>query len=760
MIRCPTCGLEWSPGTLTCPKDGTRLFERSSARSPVDTTLAEDPGGDTARQQRQPTPLEGAPLGAGEVAPTMYDPSLAPPRPSPFPAAPMLNPPSELRSGPKRQLGFGSLPPAPELKPEPKSGGKLVPGAAAQLVGNRPTGVAPRPGAANFAGMVTEDDRTRTTTAHVAGGNVALAEPQQADRARSNPPRPAAAAPVQPLPVARGEAARNPWGNEGSGSGTDTLKRQHETPKTQLVPPADPADPLIGIKLGEYNVIGKLGSGGMGIVYRGEQPLIGKQVAIKVLRPELASDPRQVQRLVDEARAVNAVNHPGLINIFSFGETPDGAKYFVMDLLEGQSLEELLHTRGRLKAWEAVPILEGALAALDAAHGAGVIHRDLKPSNIFLVDLPDHTHLVKLLDFGLAKMGAARGSTPQTMNVVVGTPEYMAPEQARALEVSPRTDLYAMGIVAYELLTGDVPFTCESAVETLMMQLDVVPKPAGELEPSIPEQLERLVMRMLAKRPEDRPSSAAEVKRELGRIKRQLTTAETQIAQAASLGLAPPPAAPEPKPSAPKPAPPKSLPPGTKRFETTDVMSPVTNLELRPATDRMEAPTGRMRKTVVPWLIGAAIPVLAVLAWLLFFREPAVSGATVVPPPPPKTKPKSFDAPRTTPKIEPVPAVEPPATVDPEPPPGKVEAPGKIEPTPPPKKNPEPARPKPPPVKPRPQHTKEEVLRYIDGLVAKTPQDQRARLFSLKSLKDQLQKDEKTAETTWQDLEPLDPGRK
>ncbi len=711
MIRCPTCGLEWSPGTLTCPKDGTRLFERSSVRSPLDP-LEEDAGATTSRQQRQPTPLETAPLGAGDADPTTYD-SVLPPRPSPFPSAPLLSPPS---SGPKRQLGFGSLP------PEPRSGGRLAPNPS-PAVSNRPTGVAGA-GLKPAAGP----------------GNVAVAEPPE--RVKSNPPRPAAASPVQPLPVARGDG-KNPWGHES----TDTLKRQHETPKTQLVPPSDPADPLIGMKLGEYNVIDRLGQGGMGIVYRGEQPLIGKQVAIKVLRPELASDPRQVQRLVDEARAVNAVNHPGLINIFSFGETPDGAKYFVMDLLEGQSLEELLHQRGRLKAWEAVPILEGACAALDAAHGAGVIHRDLKPSNIFIVDLPDHSHLVKLLDFGLAKMGAARGSTPQTMNVVVGTPEYMAPEQARALDVSPRTDLYAMGVVAYELLTGDVPFTCESAVETLMMQLDVVPKPAGELEPSIPDALEKLVMRMLSKRPEDRPSSAAEVKRELGRIKRQLTTAETQIAQAASVDGAPA-SVREPPPAPAAPPESKPLPSGAKRFETTDVMSPVTNLELKPATDRIEVPTGRTRRPVVPWLLGAALPLLAVAAWLVFFRGPSKVETTVVPPPPQPSSKRTLEPPKALAGVE-------PGTEKVEPPP-KPEVAVKVEP----KRVDPPVPPRPKPAPPKPKHTKEDVLRYIDGLLAKTPQQERARLVGLKGFRELLTNDEKTAEQVWVDLEPYDPGRK
>jgi hypothetical protein len=398
MIRCPTCGLEWSPGTLTCPKDGTRL-PSGLGRALVETLPENNPGVATSRQSRSPTPLETVPLGGAETAPTTWDASLPPP---------MLNPPSDLRSGPKRALGAPPIErasaknPPGSLPPEPKSGGKLVPAGAAPGVGQRPTANAeleatsttptPRPSAPKPFGALVAKARNTGPRPAADGRNTGprpAHSPAAAPIERNTGPRPVAAAAVQPLPVAKND--KNPWGDEQSGGTDSTLKRQHRTPKTVVHAPEPQKDPLIGVKLGEYTVLDQLGAGGMGIVYRGEQPLIGKQVAIKVLRPELASDPRQVQRLVDEARAVNAVHHPGLINIFSFGETPDGAKYFVMDLLEGQSLEELLISRGRLKAWEAVPILEGACAALDAAHGAGVIHRDLKPSNIFLVDLPDHT---------------------------------------------------------------------------------------------------------------------------------------------------------------------------------------------------------------------------------------------------------------------------------------------------------------------------------------------------------------------------------
>ncbi len=695
MIRCPTCGQEWSPGTPTCPKDGTRL-SGDTGRHAVQTVLTEAHLPEDALS----TLRGGEPTGFGEPtaaalgdavappttteAPAVYEPRPSftpqpPPRRVEHPAPEYKGPgslPPEPRSGGRQHVPVGarptgvasappaqkpgSLPPAPVLAPAPvqRAGGSLAP----QV--NRVMGGA-------VARSSARSDGRSLNVAEQADESPPVAERPEHETARPRPsapraaPRPSGPKPaplLQPLPVAvPPPGAKNPWEDS-----TDTLKRTHDTPKTQVGPPSDPKDPLIGVRLGEYTVLEQLGAGGMGIVYRGEQPLIGKQVAIKVLRPELANDPRQVQRLVDEARAVNAVHHPGLINIFSFGETPEGAKYFVMDLLEGQSLEALLHARGRLKAWEAVPILEGALSALDAAHSAGVIHRDLKPSNIFLVDLPDHTHLVKLLDFGLAKLGAAAyGSTPQTMNVVVGTPEYMAPEQARAHDISPRTDVYAMGIVAYELLTGDVPFSCESAVETLMMQLDVVPKAPSELEPSIPEQLEKLVMRMLAKKPEDRPASASEVKRELLRIKRHLTNAETQVAVRAvpangtepalpdlSGTGGPPPAvvaAPAPAAVAPKlsPLPPSvqlDLPSGAKRFDTTDVMAPVDEklLDERPQTDRTVASTDPTGASVKPWLvpalIGAALVSLLAFGYVMLFRSKPADD--VVAPPPPKELPK------------------------------------------------------------------------------------------------------------------------
>ncbi|MHB8878189.1 MAG: serine/threonine-protein kinase, partial [Myxococcaceae bacterium] len=278
-------------------------------------------------------------------------------------------------------------------------------------------------------------------------------------------------------------------------------------------------DPLLGARLGEYVVEERIGTGGMGIVYRGRQPEIGKAVAIKVLRPEIADDPEQVKRLLAEARAVNAIGHRGIIDIFSFGRLPDGRQYFVMELLNGVALDEEMARRGALPADEVLALLEDMLPALGAAHAAGVIHRDLKPSNLFLVSPPGGTPYLKLLDFGLARQSAIPGGrTPQTRNVAVGTAEYMAPEQARGWDVGPFTDLYSVGVLAYEMVTGRLPFTGASPVETIIAHLEKTPERPSALVPGLLPELEELILHLLAKEPGDRPQTADAVRREVRRV--------------------------------------------------------------------------------------------------------------------------------------------------------------------------------------------------------------------------------------------------
>ncbi len=290
-------------------------------------------------------------------------------------------------------------------------------------------------------------------------------------------------------------------------------------------------DTLVGQLLGEYRVLERINQGGMGVLYRGEQPVIGKAVAIKVLLPEVAADPNLVHRLLGEARAVNSIRHPNIVDIFALGQLADGRHYVVMELLQGESLADLLVARGRLAQREAVVVLDQAMAALEAAHAAGVIHRDLKPENIF-VDQRTDGWRVTLLDFGLAKQ---QGSTLTAPNVVLGTPGYMAPEQIMGKVPTPAIDIYAMGILAWRLLVGHEPYAGGSLVQVMRQHLDA-PVPKLGPVPGVSVVLAALVERMMAKEPADRPD-AAQVRGTLARLRPGAVQAQevTQLIAPASV---------------------------------------------------------------------------------------------------------------------------------------------------------------------------------------------------------------------------------
>ena len=276
-------------------------------------------------------------------------------------------------------------------------------------------------------------------------------------------------------------------------------------------------DPLLGLLLGDYQVLEFIGEGGMGVVYRGIQPVVKKRVAIKVLKPAAAADATAVEKLLAEAVAVNAIGHRGIIDIFTHGQLPDGRPYIVMEFLEGQPLDHWLTDSGLLSIQAANEMLAQICAPLAAAHRSAVIHRDLKPSNVFLCQQPDGERFVKLLDFGLAKRGlGVDGKTSQTSQTeVAGTPDYMAPEQARALDVSPRTDIYALGVIAFEMFTGRLPFHGQTPMDVMIAHVRQPPPRPSEFRPDLPQPLESLVLSMLEKAPEKRPQSVEEVRERL-----------------------------------------------------------------------------------------------------------------------------------------------------------------------------------------------------------------------------------------------------
>jgi serine/threonine-protein kinase len=280
---------------------------------------------------------------------------------------------------------------------------------------------------------------------------------------------------------------------------------------TSTLPPStDRSEQLIGERFGSFRALRELGRGGMGIVLLAEHTLIPKRVAIKVLHHHLAEEPELVSRFLSEARTMSLVQHENIVSVYDL-DTRHGRPYFVMEYLEGESLATF--ARQPLSPTVAVELLGQVCDALGAAHARGIVHRDLKPANLFLVSGPGGSRRVKLLDFGIAKrLERLEGETPTRVGVIMGTPEFMAPEQCGGREVDARTDLYAVGVLGYLLLTGRTPFVSENAAEVLVAHLQSTPRPPHEVRPGIPAALSQVLMRALAKRPEDRYASAAELR--------------------------------------------------------------------------------------------------------------------------------------------------------------------------------------------------------------------------------------------------------
>src|SRR6266540_584806 len=273
---------------------------------------------------------------------------------------------------------------------------------------------------------------------------------------------------------------------------------------------------MIGQSFGNYRVTSLIGEGGMGVVYLAEHATIGRRAAVKVLRPGLTESPELARRFFNEARAANAIRHPGIVEVFDSGTLPSGVSYIVMELLEGESLAARLR-RGPLPAAEARNLAAQTASALAAAHAAGIVHRDLKPDNLFLTpdDRDASAELVKVLDFGIAKLGmdaSSTGSVRTRTGSVMGTPAYMSPEQCRGTkELDRRTDIYALGAILYEMLCGQTPFVSAGFGEMIHMHISVPPTSPRVFAPSVPEDLERIIMRCLAKEPDDRLQTMGEV---------------------------------------------------------------------------------------------------------------------------------------------------------------------------------------------------------------------------------------------------------
>jgi serine/threonine-protein kinase len=272
-------------------------------------------------------------------------------------------------------------------------------------------------------------------------------------------------------------------------------------------------DPLIGaLFAGRFRIEAPLGTGGMATVYLARHEILRRPVALKLLRAKLLADLKIMSRFQREARAASLIEHPHLTQIYDFGSDEDGTPYLAMEYAEGPSLAEALAEAGPLPPGRALDVLAQIAEALQAVHEAGVVHRDLKPTNVVLTvgpdDNPDH---VKVLDFGMAKIfGPEETTSLSTMGFTYGTPKYMSPEQISGEALDHRSDQYSLGVIAYELLTGEVPFDGKM-VEVMEAHLKQQPEPPSEVadREDISAELDDLVLRCLAKRAEERYLNAA-----------------------------------------------------------------------------------------------------------------------------------------------------------------------------------------------------------------------------------------------------------
>src|SRR4051812_14688487 len=277
-------------------------------------------------------------------------------------------------------------------------------------------------------------------------------------------------------------------------------------------------DPNIGRDLldGQFQILQKIGSGGMGSVYKAAQPAMNRMVAVKILHPKLTNRKDLVSRFRREARAMSHLTHPNTVKVFLYGDLDDGSLYIVMEYLEGKNLNQVVRKEGPMACERAVPVLIQVCGALQEAHLQGIIHRDLKPENIFLSTNGGLRDYPKVLDFGLAKVTERElrpGSIMLTQEgMVFGTPEFMSPEQAQGKPLDARSDIYSLAVILYEVLTGKLPFDARTPMEYIQMHVTRPPIPIDERVPGrrFPDGFDAMIKKALEKRPEDRYSSAAD----------------------------------------------------------------------------------------------------------------------------------------------------------------------------------------------------------------------------------------------------------
>ena len=400
---------------------------------------------------------------------------------------------------------------------------------------------------------------------------------------------------------------------------------------------------------GKYRLVRLLGAGGMGEVYEAQHELIGRRFAIKFLHPQLASNTEVVARFQREAQAAGGLENENIAAVVDAGTADDGAPYLVMEYLDGEDLAHLLVRGGALPLPRAVFIMIQACRGLAAAHNRGIVHRDLKPENLYICRRNDGSDLVKVLDFGIAKLHTGRASTSLTQTgTTMGTPYYMSLEQARgARDVDHRTDIYALGVILYEMLSGTKPHPGESYNAILYHVLTQEPAPLDSMRPDLPPSLSAIVQKAMAREPADRYASVAELMEALIPISgRTLTPLRSQAGLPVVLGAT------------------------MKSPVSLRAMAVPAPLKAETPEIPDDVPAGS-RSRVVVWAMSAAVAVLLVVLglWFGLHREPKQQAAT----PAPIALPVPAPLPVPVPVAAPVPV--PVAAPAPAPPSAKIESP-------------------------------------------------------------------------------------
>ena len=374
-----------------------------------------------------------------------------------------------------------------------------------------------------------------------------------------------------------------------------------------------------GLRIGRYELGERLGTGGFGVVYHARDTELGRELAIKVLRPEYQTQPDVVARFLKEARAAAKIDHPGIVTVFECGTisgsgtAQDGNAYIAMELLRGYSLQQHLEQRGRMPVADAILIARQVAAALAVAHASGIVHRDLKPDNVFL--LPDQLvkggFRIKILDFGVAKLAEPKEVGVNTHSqMMLGTPKYMSPEQARsARAVDQRTDIYTLGCMLYEMVTGQAPYEGPGAIDMIIQHTTApIPSPR-EIVHGLPESVDKLIRKMLEKEPEDRPESMKALDKALEAIQ-----AEVVPPSIPPTPMRPkPPTAPPAIPPTPARAPP--IPPTPARAAPRPTPGPPARPTPEPSgltpTPAVSISQARPMKPTPPPPISAPLPIPA-----------------------------------------------------------------------------------------------------------------------------------------------------